>query len=75
MGIATTVVILAAAYILVVQRVFFNPVTNPENQGLPDATPRELAVLVPLIVRSWSWMGVIRADLHAADRAVGRSAR
>ena len=32
-----------------VQRVFFNPLTSPENERLTDLTPRELAVLIPLI--------------------------
>ncbi len=57
-GIATTVVVFSAAYLLVaVQRVFFNPITSPENEGLTDATPRELAVLVPLIA-AMVWMGL-----------------
>ena len=82
-GIATTVVVFSAAYLLVaVQRVFFNPVTNPENQGLQDATPRELAVLVPLIV-AMVWMGLYRSrscgarkpPRSATSRRSGRTSR
>ena len=43
--------ILAAGYVLwMVKRVFYGEVTNPKNQGLPDLSPREAAVLVPLVV-------------------------
>ena len=74
-GIATTVVVFSAAYLLVaVQRVFFNPITHPENQDLQDATPRELAVLIPLIV-AMLWMGlypqpILRRTEAAAKRYV-----
>jgi NADH-quinone oxidoreductase subunit M len=48
--IATLGVILAAAYILwMVQRVIYGDVTRPANAGLSDLTPREAAVLVPLV--------------------------
>ncbi len=44
-------VILAAGYVLwMVKRVFYGEVTNPKNQGLPDLSAREAAVLVPLVV-------------------------
>jgi NADH-quinone oxidoreductase subunit M len=33
-----------------VKRVFYGEVTNPKNQGLPDLSLREAAVLVPLVV-------------------------
>ena len=43
-------VILAAAYILwMVQRVLYGEVTNPKNQGLSDLTPREFAIVIPLV--------------------------
>ena len=32
------------------KRVFYGEVTSPKNHGLPDLSPRELAVLVPLVV-------------------------
>jgi NADH-quinone oxidoreductase subunit M len=57
-GIATTGVIFAAAYLLwALQRMIFNPLDNPENQGLADLTRRELAVLLPLIV-GIVWLGL-----------------
>jgi len=49
--VATLGVILAAAYALwMVKRVFYGELANPKNQGLPDLSPREAAVLVPLVV-------------------------
>jgi NADH-quinone oxidoreductase subunit M len=57
-GIATTGVIFAAAYLLwALQRMIFNRLDNPENERLTDLTPRELAVLVPLIV-GIVWLGL-----------------
>src|SRR5256884_700226 len=56
--IATTGVIVAAAYLLTaLQRVIFNPLTSHENEKLTDLTPRELAVLVPLL-GCILWVGV-----------------
>jgi NADH-quinone oxidoreductase subunit M len=44
-------VILAAGYVLwMVKRVFYGELSNPKNQGLPDLSPREAAVLLPLVV-------------------------
>jgi NADH-quinone oxidoreductase subunit M len=55
--IAATGVIFAAVYMLwMVQRVFFGPVSRPENKGLKDLGLRETAVLVPLVVLIF-WMG------------------
>ncbi len=57
-GIATTGVIFAAAYLLrALQRLIYNPLDKPENEGLADLTPRELAVLLP-IVAGILWMGL-----------------
>jgi NADH-quinone oxidoreductase subunit M len=57
-ALATTGVIIAAAYLLTaLQRVLFNPLTHPENEKLTDLTPRELAVLVPLLV-CILWVGI-----------------
>jgi NADH-quinone oxidoreductase subunit M len=57
-AIATTGVIIAAAYLLTaLQRVIFNPLDKHENEKLTDLTPRELAVLVPLLV-CILWIGV-----------------
>ncbi|HEX9611572.1 MAG TPA: NADH-quinone oxidoreductase subunit M [Gemmatimonadales bacterium] len=57
-AVATTGVIVAAAYLLwALQRVLFNPLDKPENEKLTDLTPRELAVLVPLLA-CIVWIGV-----------------
>jgi len=49
--IATGGVILAAIYMLsMVQRVFFGPITNAANRGLPDLNVRESIALAPSIV-------------------------
>jgi NADH-quinone oxidoreductase subunit M len=50
-AIGATGVILGAAYMLwMFQRVFQGPLDNPENQRLTDMTPREFAVMAPLVV-------------------------
>src|SRR3989441_3485394 len=55
---ATTGVIIAAAYLLTaLQRVIYNPLKNPENERLTDLAPRELAVLIPLLV-GILWLGI-----------------
>jgi NADH-quinone oxidoreductase subunit M len=57
-ALATTGVIVAAAYLLTaLQRVIFNPLTQEENKQLPDLTPRELLVLVPLLL-CILWVGI-----------------
>jgi NADH-quinone oxidoreductase subunit M len=57
-GIATTGVIFAAAYLLwALQRMIFNQLDKPENERLIDLTPRELAVLIPLLV-GIVWLGL-----------------
>lgn len=51
-------VIFGAVYMLwMVQRVFFGPLTNPENEKLKDLNLRELVVLAPLIAAIF-FMGV-----------------
>jgi NADH-quinone oxidoreductase subunit M len=48
---AATGVILSAVYMLwVVQRVYYGEVTNEKNRGLPDLSPREWAVITPVLV-------------------------
>jgi NADH-quinone oxidoreductase subunit M len=43
-------VILAAGYVLwMVKRVFYGEVNNSKNAALPDLSPREWAVLLPLV--------------------------
>jgi NADH-quinone oxidoreductase subunit M len=56
--IAATGVIIAAMYLLpALQRVIYNPLDKPANEKLPDLSPRELAVLLPLIA-CIVWIGV-----------------
>ena len=56
--IATTGVIFAAAYLLwAIQRILFNRLDNPENEGLLDLNPRELLVLIPLVA-GIVWLGL-----------------
>jgi NADH-quinone oxidoreductase subunit M len=51
-------VVLAAAYLLwMVQRVLYGEVTNAKNQSLPDLSPREFAVVAPLVALAL-FMGV-----------------
>jgi len=55
---ATAGIILAAVYMLwMFQRAMFGPVTHDENRGLADLTPRELTVLVPVLVLI-VWIGI-----------------
>ncbi|HYN64133.1 MAG TPA: NADH-quinone oxidoreductase subunit M [Candidatus Limnocylindrales bacterium] len=62
-GIATTGVIFAAAYLLwALQRIIFNRLEKPENEGLSDLTRRELLVLLPLLV-GILWMGIYPAPV------------
>ena len=57
-GIATTGVIFAAAYLLwALQRMIFNRLDDRENEHLTDLTPRELAVMLPLVV-GIVWLGL-----------------
>ncbi len=58
---ATTGVILAAAYLLwALQRLIFNKLEKPENEGLPDLSRRELVVLGPLVA-CILWIGLYPA--------------
>ena len=57
-GIATTGVIFAAASLLwALQRIIFNPLDHAENESLTDLTPRELAVMAPLLA-GILWLGL-----------------
>src|SRR5207253_1197431 len=57
-AVATTGVIFAAVYLLwMYQRVIFGEITHEENRALPDLSPREWAVLVPVVVFI-VWIGV-----------------
>jgi NADH-quinone oxidoreductase subunit M len=56
--ISTSAVILAAGYMLwLVRRVFFGPLTRPENEKILDLDRRELAVVIPLLALI-IWIGV-----------------
>ena len=49
-AVAATGVILSAVYMLwMFQRVNYGPVRNPKNAALPDLTPRELAMVGPIV--------------------------
>ena len=51
-------IVLGAAYMLwMYQRVFFGPITNPENEKLLDLNGREMLYLVPLVVLCF-WIGL-----------------
>jgi len=55
---ATAGVIVAAMYLLpALQRIIYNPLDKKENETLLDLSPREIAVLVPLLV-CILWIGV-----------------
>jgi NADH-quinone oxidoreductase subunit M len=70
--VATSVVVFAAAYLLwAVQRVFFNPLTRPENEAVRDLNHRELAVLVPMVV-AMIWMGLYPQPLLRRTEAAAR---
>jgi NADH-quinone oxidoreductase subunit M len=51
-------IVLGAAYMLwMYQRVFFGPLTNPDNKRLTDLNVRELAYLLPLVLLCF-WIGL-----------------
>ena len=61
--IATTGVILAAAYLLwAIQRVLLNPLDKPANRHIPDLNWREIAIVAPLIA-AIIWLGVYPAPV------------
>jgi NADH-quinone oxidoreductase subunit M len=56
--IATTAVILSAAYLLwAIQRILFNAFDKPVNAHIPDLNRRELAIMIPLVA-CIIWLGV-----------------
>jgi NADH-quinone oxidoreductase subunit M len=55
---ATTGVIFAAAYLLwAIQRILFQPVTNPENERLTDLNVREMVIMAALVIPIL-WIGI-----------------
>jgi NADH-quinone oxidoreductase subunit M len=56
--IASTAVILAAAYLLwAIQRILFNALDKPVNEHVPDLNRRELLLLAPLVA-AILWLGI-----------------
>jgi len=56
--IAALGIVLGAAYMLwMYQRVFFGPLTNPDNRGLQDLNRREILYLAPLVILCF-WIGL-----------------
>jgi NADH-quinone oxidoreductase subunit M len=67
--VAATGVIFAAVYLLwMYQRVVFGNVTNSANATLPDLSPREIAVLVPVLIFI-VWIGVYPGTFLSASGA------
>jgi NADH-quinone oxidoreductase subunit M len=57
-AVAATGVIFAAMYLLrALQRLIYNRLDKPENERLPDLSPREMLVLIPLLV-CILWIGL-----------------
>jgi len=56
--IAATGVIFAAAYLLwAIQRLLFQPITNPENERLTDLNTREVIIMAALVIPIL-WIGI-----------------
>ena len=76
---AATGVILSAVYMLwMVQRVYYGDVTNEKNRTLPDLSPREWAVIGPVVVMA-IFMGLapnvfLKPTAAAVDKVVERLA-
>jgi NADH-quinone oxidoreductase subunit M len=64
--------VFAAAYLLwAIQRVFYNPLSNPENEKIRDLGKRELAVLIPMVA-AMIWMGLYPYPLLRRTEAAAR---
>ncbi len=70
-AVATTGVILAAVYMLhAVLKMFWGPLSNPQNEHLPDISRRELRALIPLLVLVF-WIGLFpRTFLSSMEPSV-----
>ena len=79
--IATTGVIIAAAYLLwAIQRILFNPLDKPENEHMPDLNRRELAADAAArrrdhLARRLSGAGAARMEAAAAAVRAHRASR
>jgi NADH-quinone oxidoreductase subunit M len=78
-AISTTAVIIAAAYLLwALKRILYGPLRTEANRALKDLTPREYAVVAPLIVLIL-WLGLypqpVLRRLQPAARAYVEVAR
>lgn len=71
---AATGIILGACYMLwMFQRVMQGPLDKPENAALHDLNPREIGILVPLVVLMF-WIGLFpNTALRLFDGAVARN--
>jgi NADH-quinone oxidoreductase subunit M len=68
-AVATTGIVFAAVYLLwMYQRVAFGPLTHEENRRLPDLTPREWAIVVPVVLFI-VWIGVYPAPFTRPAQA------
>jgi NADH-quinone oxidoreductase subunit M len=68
-AVATTGIIFAAVYLLwMYQRVIFGEITREENRRLTDLSPREWAVLVPVLVFI-VWIGIYPAAFTGKTEA------
>jgi NADH-quinone oxidoreductase subunit M len=62
-GLGTTGVIFSAAYLLwALQRMIYNRLDNPENEGLADLNARELGLMLPLLI-CIVWLGLYPAPV------------
>ncbi|HSR68068.1 MAG TPA: NADH-quinone oxidoreductase subunit M [Acidobacteriota bacterium] len=68
---ATTGVILSAVYMLwMYQRVFLGKVSSSENRTLSDLSPREIGLLLPLVILAL-WMGLYSSSfLRPMDASI-----
>jgi NADH-quinone oxidoreductase subunit M len=70
---ATTGIIFAAVYMLwMYQRVIFGEIRRDENRVVPDLTPREWAVLLPVLLFIF-WIGIYPAPFTRVTEASARA--
>ena len=65
-------VIFSAAYLIwALQRVIYNPLTKPENEGMKDLNWREVGMMVPLLA-AILWLGVYPKPLLDKTESASR---